>query len=89
MGAQIVVHEPSADGRRLVTLADGGDRRILGLMRGGSDLMALLSSFGYDFTWRELRDPQLVEWQGGGPVVVTLRQAVREELVRLRRRLHR
>ncbi|WP_181764197.1 Nif11-like leader peptide family natural product precursor [Streptomyces albidus (ex Kaewkla and Franco 2022)] len=65
MPAPIVVHEPAPAGGRLITLDECDSASVLGIARDWTELIAILSAAGYEFTRRDLRNPALVEWRGG------------------------
>ncbi|MFI1969617.1 hypothetical protein BLA24_15310 [Streptomyces cinnamoneus] len=60
---RIVVHPPTPSGGRWVT--DGAE--TLGIAHGIADVIEFLTRDGVDLRDAELDDPDLIEWQGGGP----------------------
>jgi hypothetical protein len=63
MTPPIVVHPPEASGGRRVT----AHAEVLGLARSAEDVAALLREAGLSEDEIDLRDPNLIEWRGGGP----------------------
>ncbi|MDT0341250.1 hypothetical protein [Streptomyces litchfieldiae] len=63
--ARIVVYPPTAGGGRRVR-ANG---EILGRARSLDELLEFLRRAGLDPDEVDLRDPELLEWRGGGPEV--------------------
>ncbi|MGW8377007.1 hypothetical protein [Streptomyces sp. ODS28] len=63
MTAPIVVHPPSAEGRRRVT----SHGNTLGHAEGMVDVIEFLRRVGLDVATIDLHDEELIEWRGGGP----------------------
>ncbi len=63
MTPPIVVHPADGSGGRRVT----AHAEVLGLAHNAGDVSALLRDVGLSDDEIDLRDPNLIEWRGGGP----------------------
>ncbi|WP_274562429.1 hypothetical protein [Streptomyces spiramyceticus] len=65
--APIVVHRPSANGGRRVTVHRHGRDEILGTAYSDHDLVVFLEAAGVAEPDAVTDDPRWVEWRGGDP----------------------